>query len=190
MDNGASASQTGLSSADADQAPSGLAHSASIPCAVVIPNETRWYFHINRENEWWHRGGKTREEAIDAGIAEYGGEPFWITEARSMVPSFALFDADDICERLNEDECWWEDGWTGQPGMEKLRELERRLEDTFKTWFAEFATLDGACLDAFNEEQITASAIEARRAETAKTGSVEDESAVAKPDAQTQDLPK
>lgn len=121
---------------------------------IEISNPVRWYFSQHEDADWWHRGGKTREEAIAKGRAGHPGEPFWIASARNMVPSFAIFDADDICEKLGEDECWWEDGWTGVPDDAAMRDLEGRLEATFKAWFAEKATLDGACLDEISSEKI------------------------------------
>lgn len=148
---------------------------ASSPSVLIpdaeIANPVQWYFQRDQEAEWWHRGGATKEDAIGKGRAEYDGTEFWIAQCKSMVPSFALFDAEDLFDRLNEDDCWWEDGWTGEPGPDAARELERRLEATFRQWFAEFATLDGGALDELRVEKIPAIATEAGTAETG-TGSV------------------
>ena len=121
-----------------------------------ISNPIRWYYSDQPDAEWWHRGGETREEAIAVGRSAYDAAEFWIAQCRSMVPSFDLFDADDICERLNEDECWWEDGWTGEPDDKAKRDLEARLKETFVAWFAEKATLDGASLDEMSSERVPA----------------------------------
>lgn len=181
-ESGRSAIADGLSSSgSSQQAVSPLR--ASIPSAVEIPNPIRWFYQIDNEAEWWHRGGPSREEALDKGIEQYGGEPFFVAECKLLLPRFSIFDADDICERLSEDdEAWWEDGWTGEPLPPAKRILEKRLEETFKQWFAEFATLDGACLDQICEERIDAQAIEARRAETERLGA-QHESAVGETDA-------
>lgn len=162
-------------SIDCGTASEAAALRASIPSAaeIPIPNPVRWYYQRDEDAEWWHRGGYTREDAISAGIAQYDSEPFWIAECKSMVPNFAIFDGDDICERLGEDEeAWWEDGWTGEPGAKAKAELERRLEATFKAWFSEFATLDGACLNQLSSERITAQAIDARQGGNGGAGAV------------------
>ena len=118
-------------------------------------NPVAWYYHEHEDAEWWHRGGSSRSDAIRGGKAEYDGRPFWIVQAKSMVPSFSIFDGDDICDRLNDDDVWWEDGWTGEPDRAAKIELEVRLAATLKAWFAEFATLDGACLDQLSTEFIS-----------------------------------
>lgn len=144
---------------------------------ALIHNPVQWYYHRDRDSEWWHRGG-TREEATAKGRVDYEGEAFWISECKSMMPNFAIFDAGDICERLSEDdEAWGEDGWTGEPNATAMRELERRLEATFKAWFAEFATLSGASLDELRYEHVPAQGIEARSGGT-ETGPPEGESPV------------
>jgi len=81
-----------------------------------IANPYRWFYARRQDDEWWHMGGATREETIEKGRADYPGEQFWIEEAKRLAPGFSIFDADDICERIGEDECWGEDGWLGEPG--------------------------------------------------------------------------
>lgn len=123
--------------------------------AAKIFNPIYWCYAEHEDAEWWHRGGESREQAIAGGTTHFDGRPFWIAQASRMLPSFAIFDGDDLCERLGEDECWGEDGWEGEPGNEAKSELEKRLEATFRQWFADLANLAGASLDELSSELIT-----------------------------------
>lgn len=127
---------------------------------VEVPNKnpTRWFYANNHEAEWWYHGGATRDEAIAAAKASYPGEAIWIGEARRMTPGFKVFDAEELRERLGEDECWGEDGWEGDPcSTEADAELESELSAVFERWFAKHCTLDGAQLDFIGQaEQVPA----------------------------------
>lgn len=113
----------------------------------AMPNPTAWFFAANFESEWWSRGGDNREETVLAARAHHGQAPFYIVEAKRLTPtieSMRFFDGDDIVERMQDDEAWGEDGWDGAGDT---TDLERRLNETVKQWFAETCSLDGAQLD-------------------------------------------
>lgn len=134
-----------------------------------IHNPPLWYYHMDEDSEWWNFGGDTREQAIAKARDDYEDRPFWLSEAKRFVPSFEVFDADDLCERLSEDdEAWGEDGWTGEPLPPAMRILEDLLADTFKDWFAEHATLSGAMLDQIGTEFVPAQPTLTRNDEAAR----------------------
>lgn len=120
----------------------------------AIPNPSAWFFSYSEDAEWWTHGGDSYEEALAKALHEQGDQPIYLQQARRMVPNFgSLFDGDDLVERLTEDECWGEDGWTGDPG--KYHDLEAMLTTAMTKWFAELSTpLAGASLDTFGELRI------------------------------------
>ena len=94
------------------------------------------------------KGGADRESTIAAARADMPGETVWIIEARRLVPAFDIFDAAQIHEQLQDDECWGENGWDGghEDGPHAI-DLEKRLAATLRRWFAECCDLGGAQLD-------------------------------------------
>jgi hypothetical protein len=117
---------------------------------IAINNPTRWFYALDQEAEWWSNGGKTREECI--ATAAQGDQPVWIVEAKRMAPNFGIFDAEELLERLTEDECWGEDGAEGVPCFSRSApehlELESELTDVLRRWYIKHGgTLDGAQLD-------------------------------------------
>lgn len=113
-----------------------------------IDNPTRWFYASSFDAEWWHLGGDTREETIAKGRAEWPGEAFYVVEAKREVPNFNIFNAEQINDRLQDDERVGEDGWEGgHIDGPHADELERRLAATLREWFAECCDLHGMMLD-------------------------------------------
>lgn len=112
-----------------------------------LTNPTAWFYAESEDAEWWYRGAATRDETIAAARIKLDpGEPFFIGEAKRLVPSLAIFDGADLVERISEDECWGEDGWEGDPG--EYADLEAQLTATLERWFVSLdAPLAGAQLD-------------------------------------------
>ena len=118
--------------------------------AQQISNPTRWFYAQGLDAEWWGLGGETRDACISAAREKYGDEELWIVEAKRMVPDIDvmhLFDGNDLVDRMQDDECWGEEGWEGAGDTD---ELERRLTATLKQWFNETCSLTGAQLDFTN----------------------------------------
>jgi len=155
------------------------------PVPASIPSAKPWWFSRHEDQEMLWGGRPTREEAIDAGIAEYDGEPFFICQGGHFRNQTDIFDADTVADRfddVNADYAGEEnasESWTA----EQCRDLEQRLNAVMAAWCAEHGHDRAYAIDAGLPEHIDASAIEARRAETEGLGA-QHESAVAKPDAQ------
>ena len=156
---------------------SGLAGSAA-----SIPSAGWWY---SQNAEYLYGPHPTRSDAIDAGIYEYCGEPFFVCEGARFQYQPPHIDAGWLAENFDdanaeygpEDDCpssSWSD--------EACKELEKELNAVMSAWLDRHGYRNAWAIDASPHEQITASAIEARRAETG-TGSVH-ESAVPQADAQ------
>lgn len=112
-----------------------------------LTNPTAWFYAQHEDAEWWYRGAATRDETIAAAQMKLDpDQPFFITEAKQLVPSLAIFDGADLAGRISEDECWGEDGWEGDPG--EYADLEAQLTATLTIWFVSLeAPLAGAQLD-------------------------------------------
>lgn len=112
-----------------------------------LTNPTAWFYAESEDAEWWYRGAATRAETIAAAQTKLDPEqPFFIAEAKRLVPSLAIFDGADLAGRIGEDECWGEDGWEGDPVS--YADLEAQLTATLERWFVGLdAPLTGAQLD-------------------------------------------
>lgn len=142
------------------------------------PPNARWW-HTQNE-EYLHGNCDTREQAIDAGIWEYGGEPFLLCEGARFQYRPCHFDIERIAEDFDDANGEYgpeDEGPSAKWSDEACRELEDALAATMGAWMDKHGYREAWAIDARGHEQITAKAIEARRAETG-TGSVEDESAV------------
>lgn len=124
-----------------------------------LSNPTAWFYATSEDAEWWHHGGATRDETVEKARREAEpDQPFFIAEAKRLVPSLEIFNGADLAERISEDECWGEDGWEGNPG--EYADLEAQLTATLKSWFASLESpLAGAQLDFIG----TAEKVEAAR---------------------------
>ncbi|MBH1992473.1 MAG: hypothetical protein I8H86_06260 [Sphingomonadaceae bacterium] len=133
-----------------------IASNALADVEPKVSNPSFWFYSAEEDAEWWHRGGGGRDEAIAAARASYPGQAVWVTEARRMSPHLSeVVLADNVIDRIQDDECWGEDGWEGY-GDEP--ELQRRLDATIQLWFAECCDLHGAQLDFVNPpEEVAAS---------------------------------
>lgn len=125
-----------------------LANNALADAEPEINNPTAWFYAGHVDAEWWSEGGADRESTIASARADMPGEAVWVIEARRLVPAFDIFDAAQIHEQLQDDECWGENGWDGghENGPHAI-DLEKRLAATLRRWFAECCDLDGAQLD-------------------------------------------
>jgi hypothetical protein len=129
--------------------------------AEAIPNPRAWFFAYSEDAEWWTHGGSTYQQAVKKALAEKDGRPIYLQQARRMAPNIRqLFDGADLAERLSEDECWGEDGWTGDPG--KYADLEAVLTEAMTKWFVALPSpLSGASLDMFGKLHIVPASAQA-----------------------------
>ena len=126
-----------------------------------VPNPSAWFFAYSEDAEWWTHGGVTYEEALAKAVVDQEDQTIYLQQARRMTPNLRqLFDGADLAERISEDDCWGEDGWTGDPG--KYADLEAALTDTMAKWFAGLSSpLAGASLDTFGELHIVPASAQA-----------------------------
>ncbi|SKB26832.1 hypothetical protein [Sphingopyxis flava] len=167
-------------SAIADRAAS-LTASAVPASQSGIPSAGWWH---TQNEEYLHSRSDTREQAIDAGIAEYCGEPFLICQGERFKYQALHFDIDRIAEDFDDANYEYgpeDEGPSAAWGDEACRELERELTATMEAWLDRHGYRDAWAIDVRGYETIDAQAIEARRAATG-TGAVH-ESAVAESDA-------
>lgn len=98
-------------------------------------NEKPWWFTQNEE--MLHVCRPTREEAIQAGAIEYGGEPFMICQGGHFRNSCAIFDIDWIAERFddqNEEYSGEDEGPSAAWSDDHCSDLERELEAVMTAW--------------------------------------------------------
>lgn len=153
------------------------------PVPASIPSAKWWH---TQSEEYLHGGCDTREAAIDAGIWEYGSEPFLVCEGKRFKYQPLHFDIERIAEDFddaNAEHGPEDEGPSSAWSDEACRELERELTAVMGAWMDRHGYSDAWAIDARAYEQIDAQAIETRRAETG-TGSVH-ESAVPQGCAQT-----
>lgn len=126
-----------------------------------IRNPTAWFYSAHQEAEWWSKGAQDRDETIAMAREAHPGETVWIVEAKRQLPSFDVFCAAQIDEKLADDECWDEGGFEGgHPDGPHADDLQRRLEATLRQWFAECCDLHGAQLDfVHGPEKVPAEAL-------------------------------
>ena len=98
-----------------------------------------WYWGRGEEPEGMHGPEDSREAILQVARSECDGEGFTICEADKAVPSFNIFDADDIIERYEEhnEECWSEDGADIALTREAEKDLESVLAAAFEKWAKE-----------------------------------------------------
>lgn len=153
-----------------EPSPDGLGHTVSVPRA-----------------SWWHSlygdylmgSLGSREEALDAGIHEYGGEPFIICFGDRFKYKAPHFDVGRIAEEFDEANSEYgpeDEGPSVNWSDPASKELEAELTAVMEMWLDRHGYRAAWAIDARGHEKIEAQAIEARRAETG-TGSVH-ESAV------------
>jgi len=97
----------------------------------------RWYLAHAEDAEIFDGVHDTREEALSAGVAMYGADPFVLLEADKAVarPDFnADWVIDTILEQLEESnvECWGEDGV--DDGWGDVAVLRSNLEKAVADW--------------------------------------------------------
>ncbi len=137
--------------------------------------------------KWWHSlylehlcgPFNTRAEALDAGIHEYGGEPFYVTSGDRFRYQACHFDIEFIAENFDDANADYgpeDEGPSAAWSDDACRELERELTAVMGAWLDRHGYREAWAIDTRGEEKIDAQAIEARRAET-QSGSVH-ESAV------------
>lgn len=122
------------------------------PAAPQVSNTAVWFFAYSEDAEWWYHGGATYDFALAKALREQEGRPIYLQQAKRMVPHLeevAL--ADNVIDRIQEDECWGKDGWEGDGSTEGL---QRRLDAAVAEWFAEECSLTGAQLDFIGERKV------------------------------------
>lgn len=125
---------------------------------MSIPNPFKWYYADTEDSEYW--GGKldTREEVIAVGRERYSGLPFWICEANNSMPSFDIFDAEQLTESVGGQDCWSESGFEGFGELDK--ELEQVLAAAFRKWWIDRQMGTGWTFGTTRvSEQITSEAV-------------------------------
>lgn len=119
---------------------------------AVIQNGAAWFYAFSEDAEWWHCGGATYSETLDNALPEAEGRPIYIQQAKSLTPRLTdIAGADEVIERIGEDECWGEDGWEGDGSTDGL---QRRLDAAVAEWFAEECNLTGASLDFIGDRKV------------------------------------
>jgi hypothetical protein len=144
--------------------------------------ETPYGWYAGTSEEYMNIGGPfdTREEAIEAGRHNQGGDAFYI--CRAALYSWRAPEADSIMDAWIEDhdELWWEDGFSGFDGAP---DAEVRAHDDLQTvlneWFERhrpiLPTATAFCAEADGEwidPPIEAAPAEATTAIAAITGRV------------------
>jgi hypothetical protein len=120
-----------------------------------------WYYAGSEDAEHWFGALATRDEAIAAGKADHGQDPFWVCFGCKMKHALDVFD-DDLdgvtCafENANED-MFGEDG-QGSPEEEwtdkQRKDLAARLNATFAAWAKEHGHDRAYMLDMRSAEQV------------------------------------
>ncbi|HEX8555244.1 MAG TPA: hypothetical protein VF695_11100 [Sphingomonas sp.] len=127
------------------------------------PPVTRWYYSKTDDAEHLFGAKATREEAIEAGRAEYLGEPFWLSAGHKMLHNLDPFDSDVYCvisafQNANAD-LFGEDG-QGDPETEwtdeQCADLATRLNVTFAEWARQHGHDRAYMLDITSTEQVPA----------------------------------
>ncbi|MEN2747116.1 hypothetical protein [Sphingomonas sp. T9W2] len=117
----------------------------AVPATSQASNPAAWFYAFSEDAEWWHRGAATYSETLDKALPEAEGRPIYIQQAKSLTPRLTdIAGAEEVIERISEDECWGEDGWEGDGSTDGL---QRRLDAAVAEWFAEECSLTGASLD-------------------------------------------
>ena len=100
-----------------------------------IESTYKWYYASYMDSEWWALA-KSRDEAIQAGMAECNGKDFWVQEARLTPLNDDIFDAEWLEEQFSDrnEEAVPEDGLESGASQEQKRELELALAETLRAW--------------------------------------------------------
>lgn len=125
---------------------------------------------------WWHSlylehlcgPFKSRQEALDAGIAEYGIEPFYVTSGnrfKYQAPHISIDFIADWFDDANAEYGPEDEGPSASWSDEDCRELEAELSATITAWLDRHKYRDAWAIDARGEERIDQDAIKARMAE-------------------------
>lgn len=130
------------------------------------PQGTWW--HTRDEEHLWG-SAKTRDEAIDQGIDEYGGEPFFICQGAHFRNRTDIFSADYVADMFDDanEEYAGEENASEAWKTEHMRELEDELNAVMAAWVERHGYHKAWAIDAGPSERITAEMIAARLAERA-----------------------
>lgn len=94
-----------------------------------------WFYAISEDAEGWYHAA-SREGAIAKGRELFNGDAFVILEGRRATLRDDIFDADHVIDQFEEknEECWGEDGPTGETNADIKAELEAVLTAAFAAW--------------------------------------------------------
>ena len=96
----------------------------------------KWYWGRGSEPDVYWGEEDSREAIIQVARDEGDGECFTIVEADKSIPSFDVFDADNVLDNYydHNEECWGEDGPDVEATLVAKQELERALANIFQEW--------------------------------------------------------
>lgn len=102
---------------------------------------TDFHWYISSDEETYYKiAAQTREEAVEAGREEYGGEEFYIAEAKPQeFPYHLMFNLNWMFESVmeNGEDYWGEDQegpFVKQPTGEQEKDLKAMLIEATKAW--------------------------------------------------------
>ena len=111
---------------------------------------------------------RNRQEAIDAGIGEYGCEPFYVTSGDRFKYSAPHIDIEFIADWFDDANAEYgpeDEGPSAKWSDDHCRELEAELSATITAWLDRHNYRDASAIDSRGEERIELEAINARVAE-------------------------
>jgi hypothetical protein len=121
---------------------------------VAEAGHTPWWYTRDEEHLWG--ACASREEAIEKGIAEYEGDPFYICQGRHFRNRMDVFEIDWIADRfndLNEDYAGEDEpseAWT----PDQCAELEAELNAVMHAWCVRHGHDKAYAIDASPSERI------------------------------------
>lgn len=126
---------------------------------------------------WWHTrdeehlwgGEASRQAAIDAGINDYDGEPFYICQGKHFRHRTDIFDGGQIADTFDDanDEYAGDENPSSDWKAEHIAELEAELNAAMAAWVARHGYEKAWGIDAGPSERVTAEMIATRKAEIA-----------------------
>jgi len=128
----------------------------------VTDEPAPWWYSQNEERLDGHR--PTRDEAIAAGVYEYGGDPFLICQGNHFKYQAPAFDIDRIAEDFDDANCEYgpeDDGPAAQWSDKACEELETALAAAFDAWLDKHDYRKAWAIDCREYERIDPAMIEA-----------------------------
>jgi hypothetical protein len=103
---------------------------------MIGDNNFKWYWGRGSEPDVYWGGEDSREAIIEVARDDVDGESFTIIEADKSIPTFNVFDADNVLDSYvdHNEECWGEDGPDFDATLVAKNELELALANVLQEW--------------------------------------------------------